>query len=114
MAASEFVVTKAGPNTIMEAFATGIPVLITHFVPGQEEGNVRFVVENGAGAYADRPDEIAAIASSWLREARPDLTRMAQMARRLGRPAAAQEIAADIPSHALPRAREGHDHREGG
>ena len=40
MTAADIIVTKAGPGTIAEAMIKGLPVLLTSFLPGQEEGNV--------------------------------------------------------------------------
>ena len=37
----------------------GLPILLSGFIPGQEEGNVSFVVQNGVGAYRDSPEDIA-------------------------------------------------------
>ena len=50
MRACDVVVTKAGPGAIVEALATGLPLIITGFLPGQETPNVDFVVESGFGA----------------------------------------------------------------
>ena len=66
MGACDCVVTKAGPGTIAEALICGLPILLTGFIPGQEEGNVPFVLENGVGAYSEEPAEIAAIVSRWF------------------------------------------------
>lgn len=66
MEASDIIVTKAGPGTIAEAFIKGLPMIISSYLPGQEEGNMRFVVDNKLGLYANDPEEIARIASSWL------------------------------------------------
>ena len=49
MAASDVLVTKAGPGTIAEAAAVGLPVMLTSFLPGQEEGNADFVIEKDFG-----------------------------------------------------------------
>lgn len=51
MRASDAIVTKAGPGTITEALVSGLPIFLTGRVPGQEEGNVRFVEEEGVGFY---------------------------------------------------------------
>ena len=96
MAASEFVITKAGPNTIMEACASGLPLLISGYVSGQEEGNVDYVVRNGIGAYGDSPDRIAEIGATWLGPERPQLGAMARRARLLSRHDAARNIVDDI------------------
>ncbi|KAH8061127.1 1,2-diacylglycerol 3-beta-galactosyltransferase [Aureococcus anophagefferens] len=42
MAASDLLLTKAGPGTIAEAAALGLPVLLTGYLPGQEFGNVSY------------------------------------------------------------------------
>ena len=58
MAASDIVVTKAGPGTLMEALVMQRPVIITEAVGMQERGNIQFVVERGLGAYAHEVDQI--------------------------------------------------------
>jgi len=60
MAASDVVVTKAGPGTLMEALVMQRPVIITEAVGMQERGNIQFVVERGLGAYAHQVDQIVA------------------------------------------------------
>lgn len=52
MAASDVVVTKAGPGTLMEALVMRRPVVITEAVGVQETGNITFVVERGLGAHS--------------------------------------------------------------
>lgn len=49
MEAVDTLVTKAGPGTIAEATIKGLPVMLSGFLPGQEEGNVPYVV-NGETA----------------------------------------------------------------
>ena len=51
MGAADILVTKAGPGTIAEAFIAGLPILLYDAVPGQEEGNVDYVVNQGAGIW---------------------------------------------------------------
>ncbi len=94
MAASDCVITKAGPGTIAEALICGLPILLSGFIPGQESGNVSYVVENGVGAYCDSPDGIAAIVSNWV--GGNELAQMAARARELGRPRAAYDIVDEI------------------
>jgi UDP-N-acetylglucosamine:LPS N-acetylglucosamine transferase len=62
MAASDVVVTKACPGTLMEALAMRCSVVITEAVGMQEQGNISFVVDRGLGAYSKRiPDIVAAV-----------------------------------------------------
>jgi 1,2-diacylglycerol 3-beta-galactosyltransferase len=53
MSASDLVITKAGPGSIAEALAKELPVIITSWLPGQEEGNVKYVVDSGVGVVCD-------------------------------------------------------------
>jgi 1,2-diacylglycerol 3-beta-galactosyltransferase len=84
MAACDCIITKAGPGTIAESLALGLPMLLSGYVVGQEEGNAPYVVENGVGAYSEDPAEIAAIICRWFGEERETMARMAQKARQLG------------------------------
>lgn len=95
MAACDMLVTKAGPGTIAEALIRGLPLVISGFLPGQEEGNVSLVVEAGVGESGGTPDAVASIVSRFLGDPE-QLAAMAGRARDLGRPDAARQIAADI------------------
>ncbi len=44
MGASDLIITKAGPGTITEAVSKNLPIILTSFLPGQEKGNVDYVV----------------------------------------------------------------------
>ena len=66
MAASDIIVTKAGPSTISEAAIAGLPMIISDRIPGQETGNVKLVTENDAGVYVPRPDRVADLIVEWL------------------------------------------------
>lgn len=92
MRAADILVTKAGPNTLAEAFVTGLPVVMVAAVPGQETGNVAYVVERGAGVWAARPEQAADAVMSLL--AHPQArVEMAAQARSLARPEATERIA---------------------
>jgi 1,2-diacylglycerol 3-beta-galactosyltransferase len=93
MGASDVLVTKAGPGTISEAFIAGLPVIISSFVPGQEEGNVDYVLEHQAGAYAPDPQQIAKLIREWLQPGNETLQQMVRNATQLARPEASLEIA---------------------
>lgn len=95
MVACDFLCTKAGPGTIAEALVRGLPLLLTGFLPGQEEANVKYVVDNEAGTFASRSRDIAEIASEWIANSEI-LKRMSVNARQLGQPQATCRIAKDI------------------
>lgn len=58
MALHHLVVSKAGGATVQECLAAGTPVIASHVVPGQEEGNARLLVEGECGGIADSPREV--------------------------------------------------------
>jgi 1,2-diacylglycerol 3-beta-galactosyltransferase len=96
MAAADVLVTKAGPGTITEGLLSGLPLILMGKVPGQEDGNVDYVVDSGVGAWEPRPEGAAARLRDWLTPGNPALTRMAGRARQLANPDAASDIAADV------------------
>jgi 1,2-diacylglycerol 3-beta-galactosyltransferase len=98
MAASDLLVTKAGSCTLAEAFIAGLPVIIYSYIPGQEHGNVQYVLERQAGAHATTPAEIAQIAREWLQPGNETLAQVVANARALARPRAIQEIAQRLHS----------------
>jgi 1,2-diacylglycerol 3-beta-galactosyltransferase len=92
MSAADILVTKAGPGTISEAFIAGLPIVLYSKMPGQEDGNVTFVVETGAGVWAPEPEETVAALRLWLEQPaeREKAVKICQM---LARPGASREIA---------------------
>lgn len=95
MRASDILVTKAGPGTIAEASICGLPCILSSFLPGQEEGNVPYVEENGFGTYRGSVDGIADAVQEWL--ASPVmLEQMRDSALEAARPDATLDIARDL------------------
>jgi 1,2-diacylglycerol 3-beta-galactosyltransferase len=58
MAASDTIVTKAGPGTLMEALVMRKPVIVTEAVGVQEVGNIDFVVNHQLGEFCPRVPQI--------------------------------------------------------
>ncbi len=98
MAAADLLITKAGPGTLCEGLAADLPIFITGFIPGQEEGNVSWVVEGGAGRLTTTPDEIAIALHSMFDANGPTAIydEAQAAARRLARPDAALVIARQL------------------
>lgn len=67
MRCADVLLTKAGPGTISEAFIAGLPMILYYKMPGQEDGNVSYVVDGGAGVWAPEPTYILEILKKWLK-----------------------------------------------
>jgi len=93
MAASDILVTKAGPSTVAEAMAMGLPMILSGYIPGQEDGNMKIVVRGKAGVYAPTPKQMAQTLREWLAPGSLTLAEYAQAARQMGRPYAADKVA---------------------
>lgn len=95
MNAADIIVTKAGPGTISEAFTAGLPIILYTRMPGQEEGNVDYVVDKGAGVWAPTPGEVVSTLKNWIEK--PEIRqKVAQTCKSLARPDAAKNIAQRI------------------
>ncbi|MCA0253073.1 MAG: glycosyltransferase [Actinobacteria bacterium] len=92
MRAADIMVTKAGPGSISEAFICGLPIVLYSRLPGQEDGNVDYVVEGGAGVWAPRVRDAQAVIRQWVKDpaSREAVARASQS---LARPGASQQIA---------------------
>jgi len=102
MVAADVLISKAGPGTIAEAAAVGLPVMCTSFLPGQEEGNADFVIDKGFGTFSPDydPSAIAEEVAEWLLD--DDLMfRMSKAASDAGQPTAASDIVREIGEASL-------------
>jgi 1,2-diacylglycerol 3-beta-galactosyltransferase len=96
LAAADVLVTKAGPGSITEGMLSGLPLLLMGKVPGQEDGNVKYVTSRGVGAWQPDPERAASLLCDWLTPGNPALAAMSFRARQLAMPDAASAIAEDI------------------
>lgn len=95
MQAAALLVTKAGPSTITEAINAGLPMVLYSRLPGQEDGNVTYVVREGVGLWAPGPERTAEAVCAWLSQ--PKLLEIAaETCRRVARPNAAGVVAETI------------------
>ncbi|MBV8822377.1 MAG: glycosyltransferase, partial [Ktedonobacteraceae bacterium] len=99
MHASDVIVTKAGPGTICEALACGLPIVLSGYVSGQEAGNVEFVEQNHVGVLAHTPLELVGELRRLLEPGSLELRERQERARRVSQPYAAFDIARCILSY---------------
>lgn len=55
---AHILLTKAGPNMILEGERSGVAVVVTGHIKGQENKNYEYVVKNKFGFKCENPDEI--------------------------------------------------------
>ena len=91
--AADCLMSKAGGLIVTEALACGLPLLLIDFIPGQEVGNVEYVVNAGAGELAESPLDALEIMFHWLDQGGALLAERAASARDLGHARAAYDIA---------------------
>ncbi|NLH08503.1 MAG: galactosyldiacylglycerol synthase [Chloroflexi bacterium] len=96
MRAADFIICKAGGLIVSESLASGLPMILYEALPGQEVGNVRYVVECGAGKWS--PGVIGALTTvyAWLGDKSDELAQCAAAAERVGRPRAVFDIVEQV------------------
>lgn len=93
MAESHLLISKAGGATVQETLAARTPMIITQIVPGQEEGNARLVLENGAGALATNAEAIAETVENAFQDDARQWHAWHEATGPLSRPSASDDIA---------------------
>lgn len=93
MRCADLLVSKPGGLTTSEALASGTPFMVyTPFmIPGQEEGNARFLVEKGAGVQEGEPVAAAHRIEALVRDP-VALGRMSEVALSLAQPGATKAV----------------------
>lgn len=92
MRASDVIVTKAGPGTIAEALNAELPIILYAKLPGQEDGNVDFVLSEGVGVWAPEPLLVVRALTRWVCHAN-ERHKVIENCRTAARPDAARIIA---------------------
>ncbi|AEW04809.1 Monogalactosyldiacylglycerol synthase [Sulfobacillus acidophilus DSM 10332] len=92
MGISSLLISKAGGLTTTEALCRGVPMLIYRPIPGQEDANAGYLVKHGAGILAKDQDDVSQMVEHLLTHP-DDLRKMADRARELGHPDAADIVA---------------------
>ena len=91
--ANHLVISKAGGATVQEAMCAACPIIVNHVIPGQEEGNARYIMETNSGTIALSHDAvIAAVQKAFANDA-AQWRQWAANISQLGRPTASLDIA---------------------
>ncbi len=92
MQACDVIITKAGPGTISEAFVAGLPIILYSKIPGQENGNVDYVVKHHAGVWEPDPKKMVVLLTEWISKPE-EMRKFAEASRSLGRADSSRIIA---------------------
>lgn len=76
MSASDLVIGKAGPNTIFESVASGVPFFAVSHISGQEDGNLEIIKKYNIGYAEENPKKIAKILKAVIKN--PDVLKKFQ------------------------------------
>jgi len=92
MAVADLLVTKPGGLTAAEALSAGLPMIVTHPIPGPEERHLRYLVQLGAAVQAKTLEEIPQLVTQMLSNPQ-NLAEMSRRQRDMSRPDAAHAVA---------------------
>lgn len=85
------VITKPGGLTVTECLVSGLPIVIINPIPGQEEENAEFLVNNNVAVWLKKDDNIARTLKN-LSKNIDGLTKMGENAKKLSKPNATEDI----------------------
>jgi processive 1,2-diacylglycerol beta-glucosyltransferase len=91
--ANHLVISKAGGATVQEAMSAACPIIVNHVIPGQEEGNARYIMETRSGDVALTHDAVIATVQRAFANDAAQWREWAANISQLGRPNAALDIA---------------------
>ena len=92
MDAADVMISKPGGLSLSEALIKGLPVLVSSYIAGHEEKNLKFLEKNNVGiglkSVEEAPERLQALFAS-----KDLLNSMREKAKQLGKPSAADDIA---------------------
>lgn len=91
MACADLAITKPGGLSTSECLAMGLPMLLVNPIPGQEERNAAWLIQEGAALRADDPATLQFRLQRLLSD-RHKLEAMRTCARAIAKPFAAREV----------------------
>lgn len=92
MAVADILISKPGGMTSAEALCMGLPMLIYRPIPGQEEANTDYLIQQQVAIRADSLSQLTTILQQLLKEPQ-QLLQLSQKAKALGMTNAASRIA---------------------
>lgn len=100
LAENHLFIGKAGGAIVQETLAIARPMIISHVVAGQEEGNVTLLADLGAGALATTPEAVVeTMRRALLENGGAEWSRWRENLLRVSHPAAARQTAEFVAGH---------------
>ncbi|MBI1866564.1 MAG: hypothetical protein HYS02_02230, partial [Candidatus Staskawiczbacteria bacterium] len=91
MAISDLILSKAGGSTTAECLVKNLPMIVYKTIPGQEEDNINYLVDNNAGVKVKNTKEIIRAVVDLFSQ--PDkLEKMRSNCKKIQKPRAAEDI----------------------
>lgn len=92
MSASDLIIAKPGGATMCEALVSNLLMLLTNGIPGQEDGNERYLIAHGAAIKLKHFSEAQAVIKRFI-EHPSELTEMKNKIKQIAKPEAAAKLA---------------------
>ncbi len=92
-ARSHLYIGKAGAATMYEAYSSQLPCIVNYALPGQEQGNLRLLLMDGAGLFVDSTPELLRAVSRLMAHRAAEWLQLADAMRRAARSCGAERLA---------------------
>lgn len=99
---SHFYIGKTGAATMFECYAARLPMLVNFALPGQEQGNLELLSDDGAGRCAETPRELVQAVRALLADEAAGWRRMREAMATAGYDGAAARIIDETERRWLP------------
>ncbi len=101
-ARSHLYIGKAGAATMYEAYSSELPCIVNYALPGQEQGNLRLLLQDGAGLYVESTEELLSAVSALMARHVAGWAQLASAMQRAARSHGAERLA-DLIEQSLQR-----------
>ncbi len=92
-ARSHLYIGQAGAATMYEAYSSGLPCIVNYALPGQEQGNLRLLLLDGAGLFVESTEELQRALSDLMARGAEGWAALAAAMQRAGRSHGAERLA---------------------
>ena len=93
---NHFYIGKAGAATMFECYAANVPAIVNFTLPGQEQGNLQLLLQDGAGCHVESTSHLVQVLRKLLVDGAAGWHALCLAMRHANRTRAAEKIAAAI------------------